>query len=101
MWRRCEHCDEPLRAAARSDARYCSPACKQAARRWRARRNEAVEIGLNLIWGVPTDLVVRCPTCGQRFALGHGHRRDAHYCGHTCRQVAYRARQRAREAVTP
>lgn len=102
--RRCAHCDEPLRAVARSDARYCSAACKQAARRSRADFDEAVEIGLAFIWGVETGLVVRCPVCRRRFALGHGHRRDAVYCRPACRQAAYRARlaqQRVREAVTP
>lgn len=60
-------------------------------------------IGVAFLSGVEDELVVRCPACGRRFALGHGHRRDAVYRGHACRQTAYRARRRAervREAVT-
>ncbi|MER6075903.1 hypothetical protein ABT187_45595 [Streptomyces sp. NPDC001817] len=101
--RRCEHCWEPLRVTARSDARFCSKACKAAERRWRRHNREAVGIGIAFLWGVEDELVVHCPVCGRRFALGHGHRRDAVYCGHACRQAAYRARrqaERVREAVT-
>ncbi|MFF1650945.1 hypothetical protein [Streptomyces sp. NPDC058240] len=44
--RRCAHCWKPLRATARSDARFCSKACKAAERRWRQHFLEAVAIGL-------------------------------------------------------
>ncbi|MGW4894103.1 hypothetical protein ACWEQL_17795 [Kitasatospora sp. NPDC004240] len=100
--RRCAYCWEPLRATARSDAQYCSPKCKAAARRQRHHYREAVAIGLWFTMGIATDLVVRCPACGRRFAHKHGHRRDAVYCSSACRQAAYRARkaERVREAVT-
>ncbi|MGW2845381.1 hypothetical protein [Streptomyces sp. NPDC001274] len=101
--RRCVHCWKPLRVTARSDARYCSPACKAAERRWRQHLLEAIAIGLWYTQGIETEHVARCPACGRRFAHGHGHRRDAVYCSHACRQAAYRARhraQRAHEAVT-
>ncbi|GAA2728390.1 hypothetical protein GCM10010360_04200 [Streptomyces nogalater] len=84
----------------RSDKRFCSPACKQADRRWRRHQAEAVAIGLWYRLGIETEHVVRCPACGKRFALGHGHRRDAVYCGPACRQAAYRERKRVREAIT-
>jgi hypothetical protein len=80
-----------------------SKACKAAARRWRLHNREAVGIGIAFLWGVEDELVVRCPVCGTRFARGHGHRRDAVYCSHACRQAVYRARRRAeriREDVT-
>ncbi|WP_331756629.1 hypothetical protein [Streptomyces decoyicus] len=97
-------CSQPLLAGARSDKQYCCPAHKAAARRWRQHNLEAVGIGIAFIWGIDDEHVVRCPVCGTRFALGHGHRRDSTYCGHACRQAAYRARCRAaqqvREAVT-
>lgn len=97
-------CSQPLPAGARSDKQYCCPAHKAAARRWRRNYLEAVGIGIAFIWGVDDEHVVRCATCGRRFALGHGHRRDSIYCGHACRQAAYRARhpgqQRVRVAVT-
>ncbi|BCK74050.1 hypothetical protein Srufu_080030 (plasmid) [Streptomyces libani subsp. rufus] len=93
-------CSEPLPAGARSDKQYCCPAHKAAARRWRRHYAEAVGIGIAFIWGLDDEHVVRCPVCGRRFALGHGHRRDAIYCGHACRQTAYRDRQRVRLAVT-
>ena len=92
VWRRCENCHEPLKATVRSDARFCSSACRAAHSRWLRHYDEAVEIGLAFIWGVPTEQVVSCPVCGRRFALGHGHRRDARYDRSACRQAAYRAR---------
>ncbi|MFR9675745.1 hypothetical protein [Streptomyces sp. TR02-1] len=98
------HCTEPLPATSRSDKQFCSAACKAAARRWRRHYEEAVEIGLWLTLGAETAHVVRCPACGRRFALGHGHRRDSVYCCHACRQAAYRSRkasERVRESVTP
>ncbi|MFJ9412495.1 hypothetical protein [Streptomyces sp. NPDC101393] len=101
--RRCARCWKPLRATARSDARFCSQACKAAERRWRQHYLEAVAIGLWFTMGRETEHVVRCPSCGRRFALGHGHRRDSVYCSHSCRQSAYRARhqaKRVREDVT-
>ncbi|KWX04833.1 hypothetical protein TH66_06685 [Carbonactinospora thermoautotrophica] len=95
--RRCAFilCSNPLPATARSDAKFCSKACKAAARRWLRHNREAVGIGLAFIWGMEDEHVVRCPVCGKRFALGHGHRRDKTYCSHACRQAAYRARRRA------
>ncbi|MEU7028936.1 hypothetical protein AB0A60_19875 [Streptomyces sp. NPDC046275] len=100
--RRCAYifCTEPLPVTSRSDKRFCSPACKQADRRWRRHQAEAVAIGLWYRLGVETEHVVRCPACGKRFALGHGHRRDAVYCRPACRQAAYRERKRVREGIT-
>lgn len=77
--RRCAQCREPLRAGARSDAKFCSRACKAAHRRRRRHYDEAVAIGLAYLWGEPTEHVATCPQCGRLFALGHGHRRDAVY----------------------
>ncbi|MFE3629511.1 hypothetical protein [Streptomyces goshikiensis] len=100
--RRCESCRAPLKATARADAQFCSPACKARSRRWRRHNGEAVAIGIAFLAG-QDDEHARCPVCRRRFALGHGHRRDAVYDRSACRQAAYRARQaqRAREAVTP
>lgn len=99
--RRCAYifCSQPLPVRSRSDRRFCSARCKVAARRWRRHFEEAVEIGLSYTLGRPTEQVVRCPSCGQRFALGHGHRRDSRYCGPACRQAAatYRARKAAEQ----
>lgn len=103
--RRCAYifCSQPLPVRFRSDRRFCSARCKAAARRWRRHFEEAVEIGLSYTLGRETEHVVRCPSCGRRFALGHGHRRDSCYCQPACRQAAYRARkaaERVRERVT-
>ncbi|MER6253538.1 hypothetical protein ABT224_19505 [Streptomyces sp. NPDC001584] len=100
--RRCASCQVPLKATARADAQYCSRACKARSRRWRSHYDEAVDIGIAFLTGQDDDHVVRCPVCRHRFALGHGHRRDAVYDRPACRQAAYRARraQRVRGAVT-
>lgn len=102
--RRCAYilCSEPLPANSRSDRMYCSRAHKAAARRWRRHNIEAVRIGIAFVWGVDDEHVVRCPVCGRRFALGHGHRRDTKFDRQACRQAAYRARlaERVRKAVT-
>lgn len=100
--RRCRNCREPLKATARSDARFCSRACKATYRRRLRHRDEAFAIGVAVILGQEDEHVVRCPVCGTRFALGHGHRQDAVYDRPACRQKAYRARcaERVREAVT-
>lgn len=109
--RRCGNCGKPLRVTARADARYCDRACKAAARRRRQHDLEALDIIVTLKAGQHSELVVTCPVCGRRFALGHGHRRDAVYDRPACRQAAYRARhaddqangqaERVRQAVTP
>lgn len=57
--RRCAHCWKPLRATARSDARFCSMACKAAERRWRLHFRETVDIGIAFLWGVEDEFVVR------------------------------------------
>jgi hypothetical protein len=103
--RRCAyiHCSKPLPAGARSGKRFCDRTCKAADRRWRRHQAEAFAIGLAFLWGEEPEQVVRCPVCGHRFALGHGHRRDQIYDRDSCRQAAFRARRRAervREAVT-
>lgn len=100
--RRCRNCREPLKARARSGARFCSRACKATYRRRMRHRDEAFTIGVAVILGQEDEHVVRCPVCGTRFALGHGHRRDAVYDRPACRQKAYRARcaERVCEAVT-
>ncbi|MGW8554425.1 hypothetical protein [Streptomyces tubercidicus] len=86
--RRCAYifCAEPLPVASRGDKRFGTPTCKQVDR-WRRRRHqaEAVAIGLWYALGVETEHVVRCPACGKRFALGHGHRRDTRFCEPACR----------------
>lgn len=102
--RRCEHCNQPLRATARSDATYCGPACRAASARFRKHYAEAVRIGFAIVSGDKASVSRRCPVCGHRFIPGHGHRRDAIYDKPACRTAAYRARRRAaqplREAVT-
>ncbi|MFJ2752791.1 hypothetical protein [Streptomyces sp. NPDC087297] len=100
--RRCAFCRAPLKATARADAEFCSQACKARSRRWRSHYGEALAIGIAFLTGQDDEHVVRCPVCRHRFALGHGHRRDAVYDRPACRQAAYRARraQRVREAVT-
>lgn len=102
--RRCGHCYKPLRAASRSDAVYCGPACRAAAARFRQHYAEAVRIGFAIVSGDAASVSRSCPVCGHRFIPGHGHRRDAIYDQPACRTAAYRARRRAaqpiREAVT-
>ncbi|MEU9397908.1 hypothetical protein AB0D86_49070 [Streptomyces sp. NPDC048324] len=102
--RRCRHCRRPLKATARSDAKFCSKACAQAERRWRRHFAVGVEVGFYLIEHGGDALAVPCPVCGRRFIPGHGHRRDAIYDRPACRQTAYRSRrlgeQPLREAVT-
>ncbi|MFE7935120.1 hypothetical protein ACFU6S_41645 [Streptomyces sp. NPDC057456] len=97
------NCSKPLPAGARSDKLFCDRKCKIAHLRWRRHRVEAVAIGLWYTLGRETEHIVRCPACGRRFALGHGHRKDSVYCRPACRQAAYRARkaqERVREGVT-
>lgn len=103
--RRCAYinCSKPLPVTARSDKQFCDRKCKIANLRWRRHRLEAVAIGLWFTLGRETEHIVRCPVCGHRFALGHGHRKDSAYCRPACRQAAYRARkaaERVREGVT-
>jgi len=74
----------------RTDARYCSAACRQRAyrRRQRARRR-----GLS---SPPAARVNLCQHCGAGFwATAPGQR----YCSPSCRQLAYRARRRQVEAA--
>jgi hypothetical protein len=62
----------------RADSRYCSPSCRSAARRARARR----------------DLSARsCSWCSSD--LPTSSRADSRYCGTRCRVAAHRARARA------
>jgi hypothetical protein len=82
--RRCARCDGPLSGSADARARYCSPACRQAA--WRASqpvtrpRNAAC-----LVCGVPVPIA----------EAGRAGRRAA-YCSPACRQRAYRDRTATR-----
>ncbi|GLW19903.1 hypothetical protein Stsp01_66460 [Streptomyces sp. NBRC 13847] len=103
--RRCAYvnCSKPLPAGARSDKKFCDCTCKAAHRRWRCHQAEAFAIGLAFLCGEEPEQVVRCPVCGHRFALGHGHRKDTIYDREACRQAAFRTRRRGegvREAVT-
>jgi hypothetical protein len=75
--RRCAYvnCSKPLPEGSRSDKQFCDRKCKIAHLRWRRHQAEAFAIGLAFICGEKPEQVVRCPVCGHRFALGHGHRK--------------------------
>ena len=67
-WPCCLECDRPLSAMMRSDARWCSPRCRQRAYRRTMRQSRN---------GRP------CGFCGER--LPPSKRRDARYCDAACR----------------
>ncbi|MFD0883413.1 hypothetical protein ACFQ08_02415 [Streptosporangium algeriense] len=98
--RRCQHCRGPLRATARADALYCSPACRAAAARRRRRYAAMVRAGKALVSGHADAVMRACPVCGKGIIPGVLRRADAVYDRPACRTAAWRARRGVREAVT-
>jgi hypothetical protein len=85
MTHRCAnpHCRHPL-GARRAHALFCSPACRLA--RWRSRARTARALARKR----------RCEVCREPLAARLDHRReDARFCSPRCRQAAYRARKKA------
>ena len=79
--RACERCGGPIAPSARSEARYCSKRCRQAASRARLRE----------LWGPPARVAPeRCAWCEDPMPAGL--RSEARYCSKRCRQGASRAR---------
>jgi endogenous inhibitor of DNA gyrase (YacG/DUF329 family) len=79
--RACERCGGPIASGARSEARYCSKRCRQAASRVRLR----------VLWGPPARVAPeRCAWCEDPMPAGL--RSEARYCSKRCRQAASRAR---------
>jgi hypothetical protein len=79
--RACERCGGPIAPSARSEARYCSKRCRQAASRVRLRE----------LWGPPARVAPeRCAWCEDPMPAGL--RSEARYCSKRCRQAASRAR---------
>lgn len=74
MRRLCAGCHKPLDPLKRSDARWCSAACRE-----RARRGTS-------LWEQ------ECLKCWEPF-VGRPH---ALYCSQRCRQAAYRRRRRSK-----
>jgi hypothetical protein len=75
FWPRCLECSHPLSAMMRSDARWCSPKCRQRAYRRTVRQRRAG---------------TSCRYCGEW--LPRSKRSDARYCDSTCRGKAWTAR---------
>jgi hypothetical protein len=79
--RACERCGGPIAPSARSEARYCSKRCRQAASRVRLRE----------LWGPPARVALeRCAWC--EGPMPAGLRPEARYCSKRCRQAASRTR---------
>jgi hypothetical protein len=79
--RACERCGAPIAPSARSEARYCSKRCRQAASRVRLRE----------LWGPPARVALeRCAWC--EGPMPAGLRLEACYCSKRCRQAASRGR---------
>jgi len=82
-WRVCTHCGQPLPNHLRSLARYCTPACRQAAHRTRLDT-------------VTKPRNTSCAVCSNPIAEpSDPHRAGRHsvYCSPRCRQLAYRQRK--------
>jgi hypothetical protein len=93
--RRCRNwnCRRALLLTARSDARYCSPACRAQARCTEAR--DLVATKVRGAYDSPERR--RCERCGQPVEaqmMWDFRREDARYCSARCRVAAYRARRR-------
>ena len=77
----CERCGGPIASGVRSEARFCSKRCRQAASRARLRE----------LWGPPAWVAPeRCAWCEDPMPAGL--RSEARYCSKRCRQAASRAR---------
>jgi predicted nucleic acid-binding Zn ribbon protein len=79
--RSCERCGNPLAAGLRTEARYCSKRCRQAASRERLRQRSG-RAGL--------QAPKRCARC--QGPMPSGVRPEARYCSKRCRQAASRER---------
>ncbi len=77
----CKRCGQPIAQTARSEARYCSKRCRQAASRARLRERS----GRSAL-----TLPKRCAQCAGPMPTGL--RLEARYCSKRCRQAASRAR---------
>lgn len=93
----CYNCFQPLDLLKRADAKWCSPACRQRARRRQKREGSVKYDPSNADMGplaaddFPFDLFARyCEICLDRMPGYWAHRRR--YCSNRCRQRAYRAR---------
>ena len=90
----CEQCDEPLPARLRSEARYCSKRCRQAASRERLRHQPPK---------IPSPPPEKCSWCDG--AMPEGLRAEAKFCSKRCRQASSRhalaAGRRSAEAPGP
>ena len=89
--RSCERCGEPLPAGLRSDARYCSKRCRQAASRARLKDRPS---------SPPPSPPETCSWCGG--PMPNGLRAEARFCSKRCRQASSRhaLRVRRRSATT-
>jgi hypothetical protein len=83
--RSCLHCSQPLPAQTRTDARYCSTACRAA--HWHRRARLADRLARKR----------RCQSC--RKAIPLTMRAGVQYCSPRCRQRSYREREA--EATKP
>jgi len=79
--RTCCRCGQPIAADARSEARYCSKRCRQAASRARLRERSG---------RAALKPPQRCALCDGPMPAGL--RPEARYCSKRCRQAASRAR---------
>jgi hypothetical protein len=86
--RRCQHCCRVLPPLMRSDARFCSAACRAKERRHRPRMDH-IYAREPLFGGRGR----RCQQCGGPLIGLDDRREDARYCSAACRQRAYRARR--------
>jgi hypothetical protein len=77
----CERCGQPIAQTARSESRYCSKLCRQAASRARLRERS----GRSAL-----TLPERCAQCAG--PMPSGLRLEARYCSKRCRQAASRSR---------
>ncbi|MCX4707177.1 hypothetical protein [Streptomyces sp. NBC_01373] len=108
--RRCSQCAIPLPDGSRQSRRYCSPACRMKAWRWRQEREEWWDSNADFIAALREGLPyhrpkVRCPVCKGWWYVGEApswlrKRVDAVYCSPRCRTRAYRERRSRSEGVT-
>jgi hypothetical protein len=82
-------CRRALPPTARSDARFCSPACRAQARRTEAR---ALVAKTRSTYDSPEPC--RCERCGEPVSpmMWDYRREDARFCSSRCRQAAHRQR---------
>lgn len=83
--RYCPGCGGVIPDQRRSDALYCSAACR--ARHWRWTRSARVRVRALRAADTPR---ARCPECGSAWVVGLERRAGAIYCSHRCRTRAWR-----------